>query len=157
MVQLSHQYMTAGKTISLVIRNFVGKVMSLLFNPLSRLVIAFLPRSKRHLISWLQSLYKIHSDFGAQENKISHCSLFYLPWSDGTRCHDLSFLNKKLNLASLNWRESLVVIVLEDSCPGYIQSIEFASVISHSLLKSLSFASWPNHFSETAYFQFTKN
>ena len=55
MVQLSHQYMTAGKTISLVIRNFVGKVMSLLFNILSRFVIAFLPRVKHILISWLQS------------------------------------------------------------------------------------------------------
>ena len=47
--------MTTGKTIALTRRTFVGKVMSLLFNMLSRLVIAFLPRSKRHLISWLQS------------------------------------------------------------------------------------------------------
>jgi len=47
--------MTNGKTIALTIRTFVGKVMSLLFNILSRLVIAFLPRSKHHLISWLQS------------------------------------------------------------------------------------------------------
>ena len=53
--QLSHPYMTTGKTIVLTIRTFVGKVMSLLFNILSRLVIAFLPRSKRLLISWLQS------------------------------------------------------------------------------------------------------
>ena len=55
-VQLSHPYMTTGKTIALTRRTFVGKVMSLLFNMLSRLVIAFLPRSKRLLISWLQSL-----------------------------------------------------------------------------------------------------
>ena len=55
MVQLSHPYMTTGKTIALARRIFVGKVMSLLFNMLSRLVIAFLPRSKRLLISWLQS------------------------------------------------------------------------------------------------------
>ena len=55
MVQLSHPYMTTGKTIALTIQTFVGKVMSLLFNMLSRLVIAFLPRSKRLLISWLQS------------------------------------------------------------------------------------------------------
>ena len=55
--QLSHPYMTTGKTIALTRRTFVGKVMSLLFNMLSRLVIAFLPipRSKRLLISWLQS------------------------------------------------------------------------------------------------------
>ena len=54
-VQLSHPYMTTRKTIALTRRTFVDKVMSLLFNMLSRLVIAFLPRSKCHLISWLQS------------------------------------------------------------------------------------------------------
>ena len=54
-VQLSHPYMTTGKTIALTRWIFVGKVMSLLFNMLSRLVIAFLPRNKRLLISWLQS------------------------------------------------------------------------------------------------------
>ena len=55
MVQFSHPYMTIGKTIALTRQTFVGKVMSLLLNMLSRLVIAFLPRIKRHLISWLQS------------------------------------------------------------------------------------------------------
>ena len=55
MVQLSHPYMTTGKTAALTRRNFVGKVMSLIFNMLSRCVIAFLPRSKHLLISWLQS------------------------------------------------------------------------------------------------------
>ena len=54
-IQLSHPYVTTGKTIALTICIFVGKVMSLLFNILSRLVIAFLPRSKHVLISWLQS------------------------------------------------------------------------------------------------------
>ena len=54
-VQLSHPYMTTGKTIALTRQTFVGKVMSLLFNMLSRLVIAFLPRSKCLLVSWLQS------------------------------------------------------------------------------------------------------
>ena len=54
-VQLSHPYMTTGKTIAFSILIFVGKVMSLLFNMLSRSVIAFLPRSKHFLISWLQS------------------------------------------------------------------------------------------------------
>ena len=54
-VQLSHPYMTTGKTIALTRQNFAGKEMSLLFNMLSRLVITFLPRSKRLLISWLQS------------------------------------------------------------------------------------------------------
>ena len=54
-VQLLHPFMTTGKTIALTRRTFVAKVMSLLLNMLSRLVITFLPRSKRHLVSWLQS------------------------------------------------------------------------------------------------------
>ena len=64
MVQLSHVYMTTGKIIALTRRTFVGKVMCLLFNILSRLVITFLPRSKHLLISWL-----ICSNFGAQKIK----------------------------------------------------------------------------------------
>ena len=59
MVQLSHPYLTTGKTIALTRPTFVGKLMSLLFNMLSRLVIAFLPRSKHLLISWLQSPYAV--------------------------------------------------------------------------------------------------
>ena len=55
MVQLSHPGMTTGKTIALIRQTFVGKVISLFFNMLSKLVIGFLPRSKRLLISWLQS------------------------------------------------------------------------------------------------------
>ena len=64
---------------------------------LSRFVITFLPRSKRLLISWLQST--ICSDFGAPKNKVCHCFHcfpIYLPWSDRTGCHDLSFLNVEL-------------------------------------------------------------
>ena len=59
MVQLSHPYISTGKTIALTRRTFVGKVMSLLFNMLSMLVITFLPRSKHLLISWLQSPYAV--------------------------------------------------------------------------------------------------
>ena len=69
MVQLSHPYMTNGKIIALTIWTFVGKVMSLLLNMLSRFVIAFLSRSKYLLILWLQSS---SSDFGVQESKICH-------------------------------------------------------------------------------------
>ena len=58
-VQLSHPYMTTGKTIDLTRQTFVGKLMSLLLNMLSRLVIIFLPRSKSLLISWLQSPYVV--------------------------------------------------------------------------------------------------
>ena len=63
MVQLSHLYMTTGKTIALTKWTFVGKVMSLLFNKLSRFVIGFLPRSKHLLISWLQSPSAVMSHF----------------------------------------------------------------------------------------------
>ena len=66
-VQLSHPYMTSGKTIALTRRTFVGKVMSLLFNMLSRLAITFLPRSKR--LNFMAAV-TICSDFGAQKNKV---------------------------------------------------------------------------------------
>ena len=59
MVQLSHLYMTTGKTIALTVWIFVSKVMSLLFNVLSRFVMVFLPRSKRPLISWLTRLMRL--------------------------------------------------------------------------------------------------
>ena len=74
-VQLSHPYMTAGKTIALTRRTFVGKVMSLLFNMLSRLVITFLPRSKRLLISWLQSPSAVILE---PPKIVSHCFPIYL-------------------------------------------------------------------------------
>ena len=93
-VHLSHPHMTTGKTIALTRWIFVGKVMFLLFNMLSRLVIAFLPRSKHLLISWLQSPSAVILE--PQKNKVwhcCHCFSIYFPWSDGTRCHDLSFLN----------------------------------------------------------------
>ena len=96
MVQLSHPYMTTGKTIAFSRWTFVGKVMSQLFNMLSRLVITFLPRSKGLLISWLQSPSavileppKIKSDtVSTVSPSISH--------GDETKCHDLSFLNVEL-------------------------------------------------------------
>ena len=69
-VQLSHPYVTTGKTIALTRRTFADKVMSLLFNMLSRLVITFLPRSKRPLISWLQSPSAVILE--GPKNKVSH-------------------------------------------------------------------------------------
>ena len=95
MVQLSHPYMTSGKTIALTRRTFVGKEMSLLFNMLSRLVIAFLPRSKCLLILWLQSLSAVI----LEKSKVSHCFHcfpIHLLLSDGTGCHVCSFLNVEL-------------------------------------------------------------
>ena len=92
MVQISHPYMTTEKNIALTGWTFVGKVTSLFFNMPSRLVIAFLPRSGflfhdcSHCLQW----------FWSPQNKVSHCfhtfSIIF-PWSDGTGCHDLSFLN----------------------------------------------------------------
>ena len=96
-VQLSHPYMTTGKTIALTRQTFVGKVMSLLFSMLSRLVITFFPRRKCLLISWLQSPSAVILE--PPKNKVSHCFYcfpIFLPWSDRTRCHDLSFLNVEL-------------------------------------------------------------
>ena len=94
MIQLSHPHLTTGKTIALTIWTFLSKVMSLLSNMLSRLVITFLPRSKRLLISWLQS--PSTEILESRKIKVSHgihCFPIYLPWSDGTGCPDLCFLN----------------------------------------------------------------
>ena len=98
LVQLSHPYITTGKIIALTRGTFVGKLMSLLYNMLSRLVITFLPRSKHFLISWLESPTAI-CDFGAPQNKVCHCFHCFStcpPWSDGTGWHDLCFLNVEL-------------------------------------------------------------
>ena len=73
MVQLSHAYITTGKTIALTMWNFIGKIMSLLFNTLSRFVIAFLPRSKS--LNFMAAV-TICSDFGAQENSLALFPLF---------------------------------------------------------------------------------
>ena len=77
MVQLSHPYMMTGKTITLTRWTYVNKVMSLLFNTLSKFVIAFLPRNK-----YFMSAVTVHNDSGALENKVCHCFHFfpfYLP------------------------------------------------------------------------------
>ena len=94
MVQLSHPYMTTGKTKAMTKWTLVNKVMSLFFNMLSRFVIAFLPRSKRLLISWLQSSSEVILE--PKKTKVwhcLHCFPIYFPWNDWTICHDLHFLN----------------------------------------------------------------
>ena len=112
MVQLSHLYMTTGKTIALTIQTFVGKVMSLLFNMLSRFVMAFLSRRRRLLISWLQALSTVilepkkiksvmvsivspsvcHEEIGPDAMIIiKHRNLYsYLPWSFAS-CTEIQF------------------------------------------------------------------
>ena len=96
MVQLSHLYMTTGKIIALTRWSFVGKVMSLLFHTLSRFVIAFLPRNKHLLILWLYSPSTMILEPKKVKPVSFHFFPIYLPWSDGTRFHDLSFLNGEL-------------------------------------------------------------
>ena len=91
-VQLSHPYMTTGKIIALTRQTFVDKVISLPFNTLSGFVTAFLPRDKRLLIHG----YSHHLQILGPKKIVCHyfhCFPFYLPWSDGTRGHDLLFLN----------------------------------------------------------------
>ena len=104
LVQLLHLYMTAGKIIALTILTFVGKVMSLLFNTLSRLVIAFLPRSKCLLISCLQSPSAVI--LKPKKIKVCHCFRFpfCFPWSDGTGCRRLSFKCWAFSLSSSTFR-----------------------------------------------------
>ena len=92
MVQFSHLYMTTGKTIALTRRAFLSKVMSLLFNMLSRFVTAFL-WSKGLFISWWQSPSAVILEPRRIVHQCFYCFPIYLPWSDGTGCHDLSFLN----------------------------------------------------------------
>ena len=92
MVQFSLPYMTTGKAIAFAIWTFVGKVMSLLFNMLCRLIIAFLPKSKYLLISWLQSWSSVileHREINSET--VSIFPPVYLPRNDGKGCHDLSF------------------------------------------------------------------
>ena len=96
MAQLSHPYMTTGKIIALIRWTFVGKVMSLLLNMLSRLVITFLPRSKCLLISWLQSPSAVILEPKKIKSASFHCLPTYLPRREWSGCHDLSFLNVEL-------------------------------------------------------------
>ena len=118
------------ETIALIIWTSVSKVISLLFNMLSRLVLVFLPRSKWLLISWLQS-----PSSGVQERKIYHCFQFFpfsLPCSDMTGCHDLSVLKDEFqqlfhssftfmrrlfsssSLSSINGRKSLFILCISE-------------------------------------------
>ena len=89
-VQLSYPCMTTGKTKALT---SFGKIISLLFNVLSKLIIIFLPRNKHLLIPWLQSPSAVILEPPKIVCHCFHCFPIYLLWSDGTRSHNLSFLN----------------------------------------------------------------
>ena len=122
MVQLSHPYMTTGKNIALTRPTFVGKVMPLHFNMLSRFVIAFLPRSTHLLISWLQSPSTVILEPKKRKCHCFHCFPIYLSWSDGIGCQDLIFLNVEFSVSfyplSPSSRGSLVLFHGSQPCHG---------------------------------------
>ena len=93
MIQFSHPYMTTGKTIALTIWTFVNKVISLLCNTLSMFVIAFLPKNKHLLISWMQSLSVVILKPKKMKYDTVSITLFCFSWNDWTGCHGLCFLN----------------------------------------------------------------
>ena len=106
------------KNIALTRWTFLGRVMSLLFNMLSRLDISFLPRSKHLLISWLQSPSAVILDPPKIKSIIVSTSPhFYLPWSDGTRCHDVSFFNVEF--------QASIFIILFHHHPYALVSLHF--------------------------------
>ena len=90
MAELSHPYVTTGKTAALTRQTFVKKVMSLLFNILSKICHSF-PSKEQESLNFMATVI-IHSGFGAQEN-VTVSTFPLLPLSDGAGCHDLSFLN----------------------------------------------------------------
>jgi len=107
--------MTTGKTIALTRRTFVGKVMSLLLNMLSRLVITFLPKGKRLLISWLQSPSAVILE---PRKIVWHCFHFfpiYLPWSDGTggEGDDRGWDGWMASLTQWTWVSELLELVMD--------------------------------------------
>ena len=125
-------FTTTGKTIALTRQTFIDKVMSLLFNTLSRFVIAFLLRNK-----WLNFMaaVTVHSDFGAQENKICHCFNYlpiYLSRSDETRCHDLSFLN-------IEFQASFSISSFHPLQEALFSSLSAIRVVSSACLRLLIF------------------
>ena len=149
MAQISHPYMTTGKTTALTRRTFIGKVMSLLFNMLSMLVIVFLPRSKRLLISWLQSTSAV-----ILEPKIikSHCFHF-----SPSICHEgmgldamilafwmLSF-KPPFSLSSFTFIKRLftsLLSALRVVSPAYLRLLIFLPAILTPVLHPVRHFSW---------------
>ena len=113
MVQLLHPYMTTGKTIALTRWTFVSKLMYLFFNMVSSFVIAFLPRSKHLLISWLQSPAALILDPKKINCHCFHCFPIYLPWNDETGCHDLRFWPFQLLISF--WLHFQIISISSDS------------------------------------------
>ena len=116
--------MTTGKTIALTRQTFVSKVMSLLFNMLSRLVIAFLPRSKHLLISWLQSPFAVI--FGVQENKVCPVSIV-----SPSICHEVMGLNSP---GGSDGKKSACIAGTQVQCLGWEDSLEKGMATHASIL-----------------------
>ena len=156
MIQLSHPCMTAGKTIALTIWTFVGKVMSLLFNMLSRFVIAFLPRCMCLLISWLQKPSAII--LKPQKIKSVTVSIFspiYLPCSDGTGCRDLCFLNAEFkpafSLSSLTFIKRLFLPLLSAIRVVSSACLRLLIFLLATLIPACDSSSLPFHMMYSAY------
>jgi len=137
-VQLSQPYVTTGKTTALIIGTSVGRVMSLLFNALSRFVIAFLPSSNHLLISWLQSVSGVILEPKKRNLSLLPPFPFYLPWSNGPGYHDLSFL-----IFSFKPALSLSSFILIKK-PFSSSSLSVIRVVSPAYLRLLIFSclSW---------------
>ena len=144
-VQLSHPYITAGKTIALTRWTFVGKGMSLLLNMLSRLVITFIPRSKCLLISWLQSPSAVILEPPKIKSDSFYCFPIYFPWSDGTRCHDLRCHKGWGTHIMLLAREFIPVSMLVNPLRLHAKMCFLCvCVSSNKALVSLRFSSFPD-------------
>ena len=113
-VQLSHPYMTTGKTIALTRQTFVSKVMSLLFNMLSRLVIAFLPRSKDLLISWLQSPSAVILE-PKKIKSVTRALLQWLHWVAMVSCNKWAFESSSILIQSLCSFQCVVLLMAKIS------------------------------------------
>ena len=129
--------------------DFVGKVTSLLFNMLSRLVITFFPRSECLLISWLQSPSAVILE--PPQNKVwhrFHCFPIYFPWSDGTRCHDLHFLNVEFQTSFFTFLVNIVNKKFERQNMGAISKMTewslFISKANHSISQLSKYAPTSN-------------
>ena len=161
-VQLSHPYMTPGKTIALTRRTFVGKVMSLLFNMLPRLVITFLPRSKHLLISWLQSPSAIgfylmsYSPLSTLHELIS----LNLHHSLGVRYHSYHiFQIRKWSLERLSLKSKVIIsgrINIWTKLPGVRAHSPITTIFTVSLSVCFRAAPWPFYFLKTQEFYFCK-
>ena len=141
-VQLSHPYMTTGKTIVLTRQTFVDKVMSLLFHMLSRLVITFLPRSKH--LSWLQSPSAAILEPPKIVCHCFHCFPTYLPWTDGTNNEKAMAPHSSTLAWKIPWMEE----------PGRLQSMGSRRV-RHEWAASLSlftFMHWRRKWQPTPVF-----